>query len=138
MSLNSQAKALFASASFLKQKHRETLVSHLLTVTHAFVKHALLTSPSSSSPFSEDVIRESLTEVKEDSHLKLLWSLSSSSRGGKQTTLSVSSSGQRHGSSSSSLCHHCHRHLPLRRSLRRGALVAPSVLLLLLHCRHEA
>ena len=102
VSLNSQAKASFALPSFLKQKRRETLVSHLPTVTHASVKHALLTSLSSSSLFSEDVIRESLTQVKEDSHLKLLKNLSSN-RGGKQTASSASTSGQRNGFSSSSL-----------------------------------
>ena len=94
VSLSSQAKTSFASVSFLKQKQWETLVSHLPTVTHASVKHTLLMSPSSSSLFSEDVIRESLTQVKEDSHLKLLENLSSS-RGGKQTASSASSSGQR-------------------------------------------
>ena len=96
MSLNSQAKASFASTSFLKQKRWETLVSHLPTVVRASVKHALLTSPSSSSLFSEDVIQESLTQVKEDTHLKLFKNFSSS-WGGKQTASSASSSGQRHG-----------------------------------------
>ena len=67
MSLNSQAKASFSAASFLKQKRRETLVSHLPSVTHASVNHARLTSPSLSSLFAEDMIRDSLTRVKENS-----------------------------------------------------------------------
>ena len=69
MSLKSQAKVSFSAASFLKQKQQETLVSRLPSVTHASVKHTLLMSPSSSSLFAEDVIRDSLTQVKEDSQL---------------------------------------------------------------------
>ena len=98
MSLNSQAKASFLAASFLKQKQREMLVSHLLSMTHASVKHALLTSHSSSSLFAKDVIRDSLTQVKEDSQLKLLKNHSSNRRG-KQTASSASILGQRCGSS---------------------------------------
>ena len=41
----------FASASFLKQKRRGTLITLLPSVTHKSVKHALLTFPSSSSLF---------------------------------------------------------------------------------------
>ena len=99
VSLSSQAKASFASTSFLKQNRHDTLVSHLPTVTYASVKHAVLTTPSLSSLSSEDVIRESLTQVKEDSLLKLLKNISSS-RGGKQTASSASSWGQRRGFSS--------------------------------------
>ena len=95
---NSQVKASFSAASFLKQKRWETLVSHLPSATHASVKHALLTSPSSSSLFAEDMIRNSLTQVKGDSQLKLLKYLSSI-RGGKQMASSASTSGQQHGSS---------------------------------------
>ena len=71
-------------------------------MSHASIKHALLTSPSSSSLFVEDVIRDLLTQVKKDFHLKLLKYLSSS-RGGKQTASSASTSGQRRGYSSMSL-----------------------------------
>ena len=101
VSFNSQAKASSASASFLKQKRWETLVSHLPSASHASEKCTLLTSPSSSSLFAEDVIRDSLTQVKEDSHLKLLKNLSSS-RGGKQTASSASTSGQHRSYSSTS------------------------------------
>ena len=55
-------------------------MSHLLASTHASVKLALLSTPSS---FSEDIIKESLTQVKEDSQVKLLSNLSSF-RGGKR------------------------------------------------------
>ena len=96
ISLNSQVKASFASILYLMQKCRETLVSHHPAATHASVKHALLSIPSSSTRFSEDVIRESLAQVKEDSIIKLLKNLSSN-RGGKQTTSSPSSSGHRRG-----------------------------------------
>ena len=60
-SINSQAKASFSAAAFLKQKQRETLVSHLPGSMHASVKRALLSTPSSSSLFAEDVIKDSLT-----------------------------------------------------------------------------
>ena len=75
-------------------------MSPLPSITHALVKHALVTTLSSSSLFSEDVILESLTQVKEDSHLKLLKNLSSN-RGGKQMALSASFSGQQWGSHAS-------------------------------------
>ena len=61
VSLHSQAKASFSAASFLLLKQRETLVSYLPSTAHASVKHALLTLPSSSSLFAEDVFRDSLT-----------------------------------------------------------------------------
>ena len=64
--INSQAWASLSSASFLKQKRREALVSHLPSQIHKSVKLALLSTPSSSSLFSEDIIKESLTQVKED------------------------------------------------------------------------
>ena len=47
VSLNAEAKAAFSATNFMKQKHRETLVSNLPVATHASVKHALLTTPSS-------------------------------------------------------------------------------------------
>ena len=67
------------------------LVSHLPGLTHASVKHALLTTPSSSSLFVVDMIKDTLTQMKEDSQLKLLKNLSSG-RGGKQTASSASTS----------------------------------------------
>ena len=93
--LSSQAKA-----SFLK-KRRGTLVSHLPGSTHALVKHSLLTSPSSSSLFAKDVIRDSSAQVKENSQLKLLKNLFSG-RGGKQSASSASASSHRRSSSSAS------------------------------------
>ena len=79
----------------------ETLVAHLPSVTHASVKHTFLTSPSSSPLFAEAVIRDSLTQVKEDSRLELLLNLFSS-RGGMQTASTASVSGQWRGFSSTS------------------------------------
>ena len=100
--LNSQAKAAFSATSFMKQKCRETLVLHLLVVTHASVKHALVTTPSSDTLFAEEVIRDSLTQVREDSQLTLLKNLSFG-KGGKGFTLSTSTSGQRRSALSSSV-----------------------------------
>ena len=56
VALSSQAKALLSAAAFLKQKRRETYVSHLPNSTHESVRQALLLSPSAKSLFSEDVI----------------------------------------------------------------------------------
>ena len=69
LSLQSLAMASILAACFLQQKHQETLVSHLPSSTQASVKHALLLTPSSSSLFAEEVIKDSLTQVKEDSQL---------------------------------------------------------------------
>ena len=74
----------------MKQKCREMLVLYLPATTHLSVKHALLTIPSSDSPFTEVVIGDSLTQVREDSHLTLLKNLSS----GKGSVLSSSTSSQ--------------------------------------------
>ena len=101
LSLSSQAKAAFSVLAFLKQKRHETLVSHLPASTHSSVKHALLTAPSTSNLFAEMVITDSLTQVREDSHLTLMKNLSSS-KGGKGSASSSSSSGQRNGSLTSS------------------------------------
>ena len=60
--------------------------------SHASVKHSLSSSPSMSSLFAEDVIKASLTQVKEDLQLKLLSNLSSM-KDGKQSASSASSSG---------------------------------------------
>ena len=95
VSLNSQAKGSFSAASFLKLKRRETLVLLLPSSTHASVKH------SSSSLFAEDIIRDSLAQVKEDSQLKLLKNLSSI-RGGKQSASFASASSECRSSSSTS------------------------------------
>ena len=73
-------------------------MSDLPSATHASVKHALLSTLSSSSLFAEVVIKGSLTQVKEDSQLKLLKNLSSS-RGGKQSASPASFSGTRRASS---------------------------------------
>ena len=66
---------LLSAASFLKQKCHETLVAHLPSFTRASVKHSLLSSPFTSSLFAVDVIKASLTQVKEDSQVKLLSNL---------------------------------------------------------------
>ena len=100
MSINSQARASFSAAAFLKQKCQQTLMSHLPPSAHASVKQALLSTPSTSSLFAEDVIKESLTQVKEDFQIKLLMNLSSL-KGGKQSASTASSSGWGKGSSSS-------------------------------------
>ena len=86
MASNAEALALFSAATFLKQIRPETLVSHLPSSTHA-----LLSSPSTSSLFSEDVMKASLTQVKEDLQLSLLLNLSSK-KDGKRTASSTSSS----------------------------------------------
>ena len=98
--INAQVRTAFSSASFLKQKRHETLVSHLPASTHDSVKVALLATPSSSSLFSDEVIKASFTHVKEDSQIKLLWNLSSQ-RGGKQSASVASSLGRSMASSSS-------------------------------------
>ena len=55
-SINAQDKASSSSAAFLWQKRREALVSRLPPHTHDLVKISLLSTPSSSSLFSKDVI----------------------------------------------------------------------------------
>ena len=105
--INAQAKASFAATSFLQQKCHETYVSHLHVLTHQSVKHMLLTTPSSTELFSEDVILSLLTEVKDDLQLSLLCNLSS--KGGKQSTSAASYSSQRRCGSSAgrfSSCSH--------------------------------
>ena len=93
VALNSQAKASLSAAAFLKQKRRETYVSHLPSSTHESVRQALLSSPSADSLFSDDVIAKSLGQLKDDSQI-LLKNLSSQ-RGGKGSASSASSSTQR-------------------------------------------
>ena len=51
LAINAQVCASFSAAIFLKQIRHERLVSHLLSSTHASVKHALWLSPSTSSFF---------------------------------------------------------------------------------------
>ena len=74
-------------------------VSHLPSTRHASVKHALLSSPLTSSLFSEDVMKASLTQVKEDLQLSLLSNLCSK-KDGKRTASSFSSSSRGQSSSS--------------------------------------
>ena len=69
--INTQAKASFSATSFLQQKRRETYVSHLQVSTRQSVKHALLTTPSSTKLFSEDVILSLLSQFKDDLQLSL-------------------------------------------------------------------
>ena len=90
--INSQAKASFSTVAFLQQKKQKTLVSHLPSTTHTSVKYAHLSTPSSSSLFTEDIICGSLTRVKEDSQLSLLKNLSSL-KGKKRSASPPSTSG---------------------------------------------
>ena len=100
MAINAQAKASFSAVAFLQHKHCETYVSHLPVSTHSSVKHALLSTLTSSSElFHEEVIRSSLTQVKDDSQFSLLRNLSSL-KGEKQSASPASTSGQRRRGSS--------------------------------------
>ena len=70
------------------------------------LKHVLLSIPSSSFLFDQEVICSSLTQVKDDSQLSLLKNLSSL-KDGKQLASTASTSGHRRRdslSSSSSFC----------------------------------
>ena len=99
--LNSQAKtSFFPWRLFCSRCTRESFVSHLPGSTHPSVRHTLLSTPSTSALFDEEVIRNSLTQVKEDSQLSLLKNLSSL-KGGKQSASTSSSLGPRHCDSSS-------------------------------------
>ena len=89
--LTSQAKASFLVAVFLQQVCKESYMSHLPGSTHPSVKHALLSTLSTSTLLSEEVIRASLTRVKDDSLLSLLKNLSSLKGGGKSASASSSS-----------------------------------------------
>ena len=100
--LTSQAKTSFLVTTFLQQVFKESYVSHLPGSTHDSVKHALLLTPSTSALFSEEVIRASLTQVKDDSQLSLLKNLSALKGGGKLTSTSSSSGYRRRDASSSS------------------------------------
>ena len=101
--LNSKVKAKFSAAAILQQVWRESFVSHLPNSTHSSVKHALLSTPSTSALFDEEVILHLLIQVRDDSQLSLLKNLFSL-KGGKQLASVASSSGpRRHVSSSSSL-----------------------------------
>ena len=94
VALTSQARASYAAASFLKQVQRETYVAHLLPHMHDSVKHALLSTPSVDSLFSEDVIQLLLGQVRDDTQLQLLRNLSSQ-KSDKVSSSSTSSSFQR-------------------------------------------
>ena len=82
VALTAQAKA----STFLQQIRRET-VAHLPEHTRGSVKHALLSTPSEGSLFSEEVIQCSLGQVRDDSQLQLLRNLSNQ-RGEKGATSS--------------------------------------------------
>ena len=84
---------------FLKQKRCEAFISHLPASAHESVKLGLLATLSLSSLFSDEVIKDSLTQVKEDSQIKLLSNLSSQ-KGGKQSASTASSSDHSRGLSS--------------------------------------
>ena len=75
--LSSQAKASFSVVAILQQVRKEPYASHLPGSTHISVKHSLLSVPSTSTLFSEEVIHALLTQVKDDSQLYLLKNLSS-------------------------------------------------------------
>ena len=94
VALNAQAKAMFAATAFMKQKQQETLVSYLPAATHPSVEHALLMTLSSDMLFAEEVIRDLLTQVREDSHLTLLKNLFSG-KGDKRAASPASTSSQR-------------------------------------------
>ena len=98
--INAPVKASFSATAFRQHKRLKTYVSLLLVSTHSSVKHALLSTPSSAELFDEEIIRSSLTQVKDDSQLSLLRNLSSLN-GERQSASPASTSGQhRHGSSS--------------------------------------
>ena len=67
-------------------------MSQLPGSTHPSVKHALLSTPSTSTSFSEEVIRALLILVKDDSQLSLMKNLSSLKGGDKSASASSSSS----------------------------------------------
>ena len=117
--INSQARASFSASTFLRQIRRETLVSHLPAATHASIKNALLSSPSSSTLFSKEVVRSSLTQVKEDSQLSLLSNLSSKKDGKKFSSASSSS-----GRGSSSYLSYCGSSRPFQ-GTKRSYLPSP-------------
>ena len=60
--------------------------------THVSVKHMLLVTPSSPSLVADSVIKESFTQVKEDTNLAVLKNLCSA-KGGKQLASAASSLG---------------------------------------------
>ena len=124
MAINARTNASFSVAAFLQHKRRETYVSHLVS-THSLVKHTHISTPSSSELFDEEVIRSSLTQVKDDSQLSLLWNLSSL-KGEKQSASPSSSSGQRR-LGSSAFPSSSRSHLLSRRSRRskRAASSSP-------------
>ena len=64
--LSLQAKASFSVVTILQQVRRESFISHLPGCTHGSVKLALFSTLSMSALFDE-VIRNSLTQVKHDS-----------------------------------------------------------------------
>ena len=77
VALTAQAKASYAASAFLQQIRRETYVAHLPAHTPDSVKHALLSTPSEESLFSEEVIQRSLGQVRDDSQPQLFRNISS-------------------------------------------------------------
>ena len=94
VALTAQAQASYAASAFLKQIRRKTYVAHLPTHTHDSVKHALLSTPSEDSLFSEEVIQCPLGQVRDDSELQLLRNLSTQ-RSEKGSASSSSTPAQR-------------------------------------------
>ena len=94
VALTAQAKASYAASTFLKQVLRETYIAHLPAHTYDSVKHALLSTPSEESLFSEEVIQRPLGKFRDDSQLQLLQNLSSQ-RGEKSSASSSSAPAQR-------------------------------------------
>ena len=94
VALTAQVKALYATSAFLKQMRRETYVAHLPAHTHDSMKHAVLSTPSEDSLFSEEVIQRSLGQVRDDSQLQLLCNLSTQ-RSEKGSASSSSTPAQR-------------------------------------------
>ena len=127
VALTAQAKALYVASAFLQQIHRVTYVANLPAHTHDSVKHALLSTPSEESLFSEEVIQRSLGQVRDDSQLQLLKNLSNQ-RGEKGAASSSFAPTQRRHRSRvlSSLL----RHLPGSLLISCGAFVVISARLL--------
>ena len=123
VALTAQAKASYAASAFLQQIRRETYVAHLPEHTHDAVKHALLSTPSEESLFSEEVIQRSLGQVRDDSQLQLLRNLSNQmGEEGAASSSSAPTQRRRRYPVLSSLL----RHLPGSLLISRGALLVIS------------
>ena len=82
----------------LVYKPHRLVLPHTQMNTHSY----MLSTPSMSTLFSEEVICASLTQVKDDSHLSVLKNLSSLKGGMKSASTSSSSGSRRRDSSSTS------------------------------------